>query len=99
MSTPNMLAAEVEEKIATMQAYMDNKDSTIKGLCTHIREFEAEIATLKEGVCRFHCRTAKDNWIAGYLYCVSLAGSPGPEYAERNYNEWKRQQETSAKSD
>ena len=45
--------------IETMQAYMDNKDSVIKGLCKQITELE-------EGACRFHCRTARNHFEAGY---------------------------------
>jgi hypothetical protein len=53
-----------------------------------VEELEAEIERLKEGRCRFDCRTAKDNWVAGFLQ-----GHPDAtnEEAEFCYNEWKRQ--------
>lgn len=34
----------------------------------HIDELNARIKELEEGSCRYNCRTAKDEWIAGYMY-------------------------------
>lgn len=31
-----------------------------------IKWLEAEIKELKEGACRYHCRTAKKNYMAGF---------------------------------
>ena len=84
-----------------LQAHRENQDSIIKELkesnnilgefVVHLRE---EVDSLKAGVCRFHCRTAKENWCAGYREACGR-GLHFANEAEMNYNEWKRQQTAS----
>lgn len=59
-------------------------------------QIKARIVALEEGACRFHCRTAKENWIAGLkstygglLLCE--------EEIEEKWREWKRRQTESTR--
>ncbi len=59
------------------------------------RYFEAlaEIEILEQGPCRFNCRTAKQNWIAGALAILNICGDNDPDTdTEVAENEWKRRQ-------
>ncbi len=58
------------------------------------------IEELNEGACRFNCRTAKENWIAGWLHAARCdedyahLGSNGLlELSKREYNENRRSNE------
>jgi ribosome modulation factor len=46
-----------------------------------------------EGRCRFNCRTARQNWTAGFREAVSNTNYRTCD-ADEVYNEWKRRQET-----
>ena len=46
------------------------------------------IQELEDGSCRFHCRTVKQAFIAGYL-ADSQHGEHSDEAAELAYKEWK----------
>ena len=71
---------------------MSNK-YTIEILIDEISLRDNKIDELEQGACRFNCRTAKENWIAGWEEGVGSIDFGGdPEYAtgEEAYNEWKR---------
>lgn len=48
----------------------------------------ARIKELEDGSCRFHCRTLKQAFIAGYL-ADSQHGEHSRLAAERAYKEWR----------
>ena len=59
------------------------------------------VTIIKEGRCRFNCRTAKDNWIEGWLDATAadssyyqVATKDMNKLAEEAYREWKRRQRT-----
>ena len=56
-----------------------------------LKEARAEIERLREGGCRFNCRTQRQAFMAGYTY--AQIGSPfkaDDARRERDYQEWKR---------
>lgn len=57
----------------------------------YIDDLEQQIAKLKEGACRYNCRTAKENWKQGYIECQhNRARGKADLDAQEAYNEWKR---------
>ncbi len=58
------------------------------------QQLQKEIAVLKDGACRFHCRTAKENWIDGYETALRVddPSLSGPGLRKEAENEWKRRQ-------
>ncbi len=68
-------------------------------LVSWLRERNARLssAALDNGRCRHNCRTAKDNWCAGWHHRNDQF--PTPDTAEKAHDEWKRQQAQAAKND
>jgi len=56
-----------------------------------VRELRQRVKELEAGACRFHCQTAKENWVAGYK---TAAGRPltFANQAEMQYDSWKSTQ-------
>ena len=73
---------EMQAIINTQKAYMDNKDSVIRGLNDRITELEG-------GCCRFNCRTARSNFVAGFEEAASNTNYRVCD-AQEVYNEYER---------
>ncbi len=82
MSTYNL---RMEETIASLRVQAGT-------LLQEIETQAEEIRILRAGECRFHCRTAKDNFIAGFTTGrFDLNAKNNLRKAEEAYDEWKRQ--------
>ena len=55
-----------------------------------IKELEKQVEELKEGACRFNCRTAKENFMAGHTFGLS---QPFSITAKEAWDEYKKSQE------
>jgi hypothetical protein len=71
----------------------------VKEAATELEAKDKRIAELESGSCRFNCRTAKENWIDGYMEAINIEYSDLcqkrlRDEAEIRYNEWKRRQKT-----
>ncbi len=66
-----------------------SKDDTIRAL-------EREVQELKEGACRYNCRTAKESWVAGFLAANKhTEWEFGSEFIKKVANdEWKKRQKS-----
>lgn len=89
----------LEEKVQFLQPDEDSRKAyvlAIEGQAKHIKALEA-------GACRFHCRTAKENWCAGYVaalnQCEPGSLTPDMTYGEEAEDEWKRLKASSNKDD
>ncbi len=60
------------------------KDEAIHALLREVQE-------LKEGACRYNCRTSRATWIAGFREAVSNTNYRSTD-AEEVYREWKTRQ-------
>ena len=60
------------------------KDETIHALLREVQE-------LKEGACRYNCRTSRAMWITGFRVAASNTNYRVSN-AREVYNEWQRQQ-------
>ena len=52
---------------------------------------------VREGKCKFNCRTEKANWLAGHWFANGQPADDDLDYhaeAERHYASWKRFKET-----
>ena len=60
----------------------------------YTKQLETRVKELEQGECRFHCRTAKQNWIAGWMwgyeFAFSTSVSRRNDLAKEAYDEWKR---------
>ncbi len=79
---------------------MEDKSQDADWLRARYFEQTLRIEELEKGVCRFNCRTAKQNWIEGYRFAAIIAdpdmrdtGASLDAEAEEQYREWKRRQE------
>ena len=78
---------------------MSIRPEAIQQLQDEVQRLIDRVDELKAGACRFHCRTAKENWIEGYLHAArvdddySHMGSEAMlRMAKGDYDDWKRQQ-------
>jgi len=68
------------------------RSEAIQQLQDEVQKLIDRVKELEAGVCRFNCRTAKENWVAGYK---TAAGRPltFADQAEAQYDSWKSAQE------
>lgn len=76
-------------------------DDPVAFVCAAYVESRREIAALKAGACRFHCRVRADMWKAGFAW--EQEHWPGlhratPEQITEQYNLWRNQHDSPAQS-